>query len=443
MEQVKNILILSTSNPYRTAGVVAYDLYNGLKSSNYNVKLVVENYAEYEDGIVSVQSFIEYYFKVFNRKIKNLIKKRIFKFLFDDTRDYADPNYHFDPLEIMNQSYPTKKILKKAGFRPDVIIVIFAQYFISYKNLFELQSLTNAKILWQLADMNPFTGGCHYSWECKGYKTDCKDCPAIINSNYSQLPKQILSDKIKYNNDLDLTAVIGSDWLIKRAEQSILFKDKKIAKIYLSLDSSIFKPYDNSTINEIRKKYSLDTDKYIILVMANFLSHKRKGVDIILDALSLISEDYIQRHNLHLIIIGHQIDTIKNKIPTSFSYTHIDSVDRRTLPDIYNITDLFVSASLQDVGPYTITESLLCSTPVAALGHGYANEFIINDETGVLIDDDTPQSLKKGIMKMIETDENELEKLKDNCRERTKKIVSKEKQITEYIQLIDGIKNEN
>jgi len=436
LEQVKNILILSTSNPYKTAGVVSYDLFKGFKKNNYTVKLVVENYDKYEDGIISVQNKHEVIFK----KIKNRVRKAIFKlFNFKDKNDTI-PDYHFDSVHLREQSYSTKRIIKKASFKPDVIILIFSQYFISLKNLKELQVLTNAPIIWQFADMFPFTGGCHYAWDCDGYKKLCKTCPAILNNQYKSKPNKVLLNNKEYIKDLNITAVIGSDWLTKRAKNSTMFKDKPIKKIYLSLDSDLFIPFNNLKKVKLREKYEIDQDKTVILIMANHLSQKRKGIDLILNGLSTINKEYIKNKNCHLVIVGGGFEKIKDKIPSYVPYTQIDSIDRNNLPEIYNLSDLFVSASLQDVGPYTITEALLCSVPVVSLNHGYANEFVLNGETGILIENDFPDSLAKGIIKMIDMKENEMLKIKNNCRNRTVNIVSKSKQIKEYINLIDSFK---
>jgi len=34
-------------------------------------------------------------------------------------------------------------------------------------------------IVWTLRDMNPFTGGCHYSLGCASFVSDCSGCPAV------------------------------------------------------------------------------------------------------------------------------------------------------------------------------------------------------------------------------------------------------------------------
>jgi len=438
MESIKKVLILSTSHPYRTSGIVAHDIFKGFKQNGYQTKLVVENFDKYEDGIVSVH----YYYEILLKKIKNRIRKLYFKIFnikypIDTLRDY-----HFDGFIERKRKYATKRILNKVGFKPDVIVIIFSQNFISFKNLKELQAATNAPIIWQFADMFPFTGGCHYAWDCNGYKNLCENCPGILENFDKNRTHIELLEKIEYAKDLNIIPVIGSDWLIDRAKLSTLFKNAEIKKIYLSLDTNFFKPYDDIVRQKIREKYNINRDDHVILIMATYLSHKRKGIDLILEAFSSINEEFIKNKNCHLVVVGAEFDSVKKMIPSYLPHTHIDSIDRDLLPEIYNMSDLFVSASLQEVGPYTLTEALLCSVPVVSLDHGYANEFVINNETGILVKDDLPSSIAKGITEMIEVENQDLIKIKGNCRSRTAKIVSKNKQIEEYIKLINNLNYE-
>ena len=59
-----NILILTTSHPYQTAGIVAYDIYRGLKSKEgIEVKMLVQIWDRYHnDDIVPIDSFSYYIF---------------------------------------------------------------------------------------------------------------------------------------------------------------------------------------------------------------------------------------------------------------------------------------------------------------------------------------------------------------------------------------------
>lgn len=438
MEQMKKILILTTNNPYKASGVLAYDIFQGFKQLGYTTKLVVESYDNYEEGITCIQNKTDLKFKYLLPKIRNRIRKLKQKYFNIKNRHETFDKYHFDSYLLRDKKYSTKKILKMTGFIPDVIIVIFSQYFISFKNLKELQDLTKAPIFWQFADMFPFTGGCHYSWDCVGYKYFCESCPAYINKKFNNIPNKKLKENLHFMADLNITAVIGSSWLMKRVEESTLFKNKPKSVIYLASDTEFFTPFNQDHIDLIRFKYGFTKKDFVLLIMANQLYDERKGIHLIMEAISNFEKKYCETNNLKLFIIGRGFDKIKEKIPAFLPYVYIETVNRNDLAEIYNISSIFISASLQEMGPYTLIEALLCSIPVVSLSHGYAREFIINDLTGNIIEDDDPKLIYQAILRMIELDIDELNRIKKNCRERTMKIVSKQKIMNDYVELINN-----
>lgn len=62
------------------------------------------------------------------------------------------------------------------------------------KNIFELYRNTNARVFWLMYDMAPFTGGCHYAWDCNGYRERCGRCPGL----YSDDPEDISNKNLLF-----------------------------------------------------------------------------------------------------------------------------------------------------------------------------------------------------------------------------------------------------
>ena len=63
-------------------------------------------------------------------------------------------------------------------------------------NLFKMADLLklsrlNKKIFVTLHDQRFFTGGCHYSYECRGYATTCKDCPQVRKVGRRVIDKEL------------------------------------------------------------------------------------------------------------------------------------------------------------------------------------------------------------------------------------------------------------
>ena len=288
--------------------------------------------------------------------------------------------------------------------------------------------------------MRSFTGGCHYAWDCNGYKKFCEKCPAIEPNKFKDFPHFELKSNYEIIKNLDITAVIGSDWLIDRTKQSTLFMEKNIKKIFLPLDPSFFKPVTNNTV--LRKKYKISTRKKVILIAANYLYHKRKGVSLIFEALDILSKrNNFINDNIELFIVGHGLDNIKDRIPKGYTYVYADYIERKSLPDIYNVANIFISASLQDVGPYTIAESLLCETPVVSFNTGYANDFV-NDKTGVLVTNLSSLALADGIEKILSYKAIDFNEMGKEGRKIVKDKASSIKQISNYKELINKLLNE-
>lgn len=76
------------------------------------------------------------------------------------------------------------------------------------------------KIVWTLHDMNPLTGGCHYSLECTGYTSGCDSCPAVRPVFRNQIASA-LTRKISAVSKLkNLNVVAPSQWLADAARSS-------------------------------------------------------------------------------------------------------------------------------------------------------------------------------------------------------------------------------
>ena len=98
----------------------------------------------------------------------------------------------------------------------------------------------NGRIVWTLHDMNPFTGTCHHSFECKGYQGECSGCPAV-RKPFQQLVSLHLRDKTRAVQTLEnLRVVCPSDWLASRAMHSTVMKNCSISTILNPIDQIFF-----------------------------------------------------------------------------------------------------------------------------------------------------------------------------------------------------------
>ncbi len=105
------------------------------------------------------------------------------------------------------------------------------------KRLFEV----GKPVVWTLHDQWAFTGGCHYSAGCEGYRSSCTGCPQLREDPYD-LPAAILGDKLDAFRNAKLTIVTPSHWMAECARSSRAFRDVPVRVIPNGLETDIFQP---------------------------------------------------------------------------------------------------------------------------------------------------------------------------------------------------------
>ena len=73
-----------------------------------------------------------------------------------------------------------RSTLALQGSQPDILHLHWVARLFDFESFFD-SIPDDLPIVWTLHDMHPFTGGCHYSWECNKYKTSngCSRCPQL------------------------------------------------------------------------------------------------------------------------------------------------------------------------------------------------------------------------------------------------------------------------
>ena len=132
--------------------------------------------------------------------------------------------------------------------------------------------------------MAPLKCGCHYAWNCTGYMKNCGNCPAIYSSDPTDLTFQNLQTKRRCISEANVSYVACNSFTANQAKKSLLFSEQDIEKIFLSVNTQIFKPTDKLVV---RKQLEIEEDKFIILVGASYLSERRKGWSFLSETLTI------------------------------------------------------------------------------------------------------------------------------------------------------------
>lgn len=286
--------------------------------------------------------------------------------------------------------------------------------YISLKILSKLTEL-NKSIVWTLHDMWPFTGGCHYTGECRKFEFECGECPALKFKGKKDLSNKIFKQKDKIYMDKNINVVTCSKWLAEEAGSSRLFKDKNISVIPNPIDTEIFKPHPQ---NESRNKLGIPLDKIVIMFSSFTVYEKRKGFELLKDSLNEIFNNQTElRDKINVIVLGSAGNEIISEIPFKVILPGRIS-DDKMISHYYSAADFFVAPSLQENLSNTVMESLSCGTPVVAFKIGGMPDMIEHKVNGYLVDRISTIGLANGIKWLFMSKENIQNEFRKKAREK-------------------------
>jgi glycosyltransferase involved in cell wall biosynthesis len=272
-------------------------------------------------------------------------------------------------------------------------------------------------IVWTLHDRNPFQGLFHY-------KNDELQNAEIIE-NFDDKMKRV---KLKAIQQLKKGAVITpSKWLLDKATNSGFFPSFIKECIPNSIDLDVFKLQDKM---DLRKEYSLASDDFVILFVADSMKNHRKGFDLLIEALSQLAAISVT-----VVTIGKgEIPTVDHlKILPLGAITTADEMAK-----CHALADVFVLPSREDNLPNVMLEAFACGTPVIGFAVGGIAEHVKLNLTGVLAGEVSGLALAKAIQLFYETKANYETKA---IRKYAEDNFSLKKQADAYRKVYDSILN--
>lgn len=132
-----------------------------------------------------------------------------------------------------------------------------------------------ARLVWTLHDMNPFTGACHQSLGCGNFSNACKSCPAV-REPWKKLVTDSYQKKMETVFASGISVVAPSEWLRGKAKGSAVFEGKTIDVIPNPLSKEFLTPPQG-----VAQHSKL---KIVVAVVAGDLSDPLKRVRDVVDA---------------------------------------------------------------------------------------------------------------------------------------------------------------
>lgn len=314
-------------------------------------------------------------------------------------------------IDTQIQGYITRNNLKQFGFFSYPIlgndvskmtVVKNADYIYIHWALGGFLSLTNFEqliklgkpILFFMHDMWTITGGCHHSFSCEKYKSECYNCQVFPKDKNYDLSAREFDKKLKlYSKYNNLYYISPSKWLYNCAKESALTKDKPIFYIPNILDKSLFKPFEKKVAKQILK---INPNQTVLAFGAISISSPYKGLSFLQSALKIL---FLEKEFEDCLIVffgsGYKKE-IADEIPFKTIFLgHL--TDKYSTMLVYNAADVFISPSLADNLPTTILESLSCGTPAVAFDVGGIPDLIQHKENGYLAKYKDANDLSEGI----------------------------------------------
>lgn len=286
------------------------------------------------------------------------------------------------------------RILNKIICNYDIINLHYINGMLSYDTIRKL-SKERKKIVWTMHDCWAFTGGCHHG--CDGYMVDCGKCKVLNSSCQNDLSHQILLDKLRKWNDVDIHIVSPSSWMNNKVAKSRIFKNKDYRHILNGIDLEQFKR---------NKKQNID--KYTLLVGAlSPVSSPYKGYNELVNIMNIYAKtqpEYAKKTKL--VFFGDcSYEQVRFDFPECIEIEALGVVKNGpALANIYSNADAYISTSQFDNLPTTIIEALACGTLSVCFDIGGIGDIIEHMSTGYLVKKNKYNDFIDGILWCLNAD---------------------------------------
>ncbi len=192
---------------------------------------------------------------------------------------------------------------------------------------------------------------------------------------------------------------------------------EKIALIANPIDATVFSPEGDK---------SLESPGQLKVLFIGRLEG-RKGIKYLIEAVPPILKAVPKAH---FYIVGDDTKTgdgqtsvlaeLKEFIAQADcqdSVTFISRVPLTELPAYYRSADVCVVPSLYDNSPYACLEAMSCGKPVIGTTSGGTKEYLIDGESGLLVEPKSSSALAQAIIRLL-TNEAERRRIGENARQR-------------------------
>lgn len=422
------VLVISSVDPFVGPGIVGLNHYNSLKAGGLEVDFMTKYPVDGHPEFISVldekakkRHRSLFYNKL--RKLKNII--------FNSPLLHQTSDHCFFYTKENHPEVSVEKVLSKIEKKYDVVYIMFWQGLLTFATIEALYDKLHCQFQFRCVDYSPMSGGCHFVGNCDRFKTGCGKCPGIKSDNENDFTKWNVAFRKRIYEKVK-PIVWGNSYMNKFYRQSFLLKDYDRCEVVLPLvDNEAFKPLN---IAECRLKYNIPIEKkFIMFAGCQHLDDERKGMNYLLRALEILytrlSDN--ERKSVLLVLAGHDIDSIKELL--HFDYVYLGYVKQDQLPEIYSMSNVYLSPSVNDAGPSMVNQSLSCGTPVVAFEMGTALDVVKDQGTGYCAKLRDSDDFARGIEMLFRMPSERYTEIRNHCREMALKQTSEKAHVEVFL----------
>ena len=359
------VVIVNTSEKVGGAAIAANRLMEALKKNGVSAKMIVRDRQTDKISVVAVkqQSW---------RLALNFLWERGIIFL---SNGFSRKNLFQIDIANIGTDITTMPEFQQA----DVVHLHWVnQGFLSLDNIDKILR-SGKKIVVTMHDQWYFTGVCHYSGDCLNYRDQCRNCPLIRGRVKKDISWKVFNRKRRMYANADITFVGCSQWIAGLARTATLFQGKKVVSIPNAINMDVFHPEDKALA---RQSLGLPSDRRLLLFGSQRITDERKGFKYLVEACEHIHRNYPEwTDKIGIVVVGAKSETIDSMLPFPVYAVNYVS-DEKSMVEIYNAVDLYVTPSLQDNLPNTIVESMACGVPCVGFRVGGIPEMIDHEKNG-------------------------------------------------------------
>lgn len=439
VNNLPKVLVISSVDPYIGPGIVGLEHYNSLKEGGLEVDFLTKYPVEGHPEFISVfnQKPINKIEKL-KEKIKTLSLRKIRNKICHNPLIHQVPGHFFFYKKEIDPQVPVKLVVSKITKRYDVVYIMFWQGLLTFATIDALYDKLHCQFHFRCVDYSPMSGGCHFTGDCQRYQTGCGMCPGIRSNREDDFTHWNVEYRHKIYEKVK-PIVYGNTYMNSFYHKSFLLKDYDRCEIVLPLmDNNEYKPLDMALC---RQKYNIPSDKeFLIFIASQNLNDERKGISYLLQALRYLHNQLSEEEHkkILLVLAGHNIEPIKDSL--YFDYLYLGYVRQTELPEIYSMSDVYLSPSVNDAGPSMVNQSMSCGTPVVAFEMGTALDVVKGRNTGYCAKLRDSEDFARGIANIYHLPKHEYKDLRKHCREVALELTSQESHVRNFLKVYEKYK---